>query len=364
MSWIRKGDEWNSAPEWGRALEIALHRNDVRLVNELKGASDALFTFSAQQWTDYKVRFGEAAMVIGTETAKQVIADLVAIGVLFQTDQAGLEFQLLERENFVHIIRSDDKKKAAKRKRDQNRGSLQVPVLLRDGDNCRYCGDLVIWNDTRSDAGRELDHRNIQEETTPDNYVVACKGCNQLRYELGDTADDELPLLDPPEFPVYGQELIKKLSKWPRLVAREAAKRGIRNPLTAGNVEASPDPQPAGERPTPHPRPSSTPSQSPDAHQRSGELPLPGNSQPAPARSSGQVAVKGRAGLKDTTASASQPHEPNNQTTDHSQEPRDSQPREHPQTPPGTHVRAPGSANGVTEPARKRSRNRRSRRRG
>lgn len=348
MSWIRKGDEWNSAPEWGKAFELALDRNDTRLVNELKGASDSLYTFSAQQWTDYRIRFGEAALVLGHENSIRLLGDLEAIGVIVSVDREQRIYTLLERDNFVHLIRSDEKKKSAKRKRDQNRGSLQVPVLLRDGDNCRYCGVEVVWGDTRSDAGRHMDHRNIEEETTPDNYVVSCRECNQLRFDLGDSADEELPLMDPPEWPVYGQELIKKLSKWPRIVEKVCVQMGIRNPLL-GSVEAHKSaPQPAGDTTMFRPdssHQSSTQPQSLDGSQPSGER-LP--------RDSRKVVARGR-------AKGAQPRQQSSQAIQHlsnHQSPGQSSSQEGRDPRRGIRSDAPDrqSANETFDPARKRRR--------
>lgn len=243
MAWVRVSDTFNEAPERMRAYELAAKRGDDRLVGELKGAASALFTHSAQQWTDYKITYGAAVRHIGISRVEPVLQDLITIGILTEVESDGeRQFMLVERESFVHVIRSDAKSKATKRRNDQNRAGLQVPVMLRDGDQCRYCGDEVVWGDKKSDRGREYDHRDIDAPTTPDNYVTSCRGCNQLRHELGERAEEELPLLDPPESPIYGPELRKKLSRWEGFVARWCKKEGLPNPLIAGEVEAQDNP--------------------------------------------------------------------------------------------------------------------------
>lgn len=244
MSWIRVGDTFNGAPEFMKAFELAVEREDARLVSELKGWTIALYTFSAQQWTDYQIGYGALADLVGLTRAQQALQDLIQIGVLrdVSTDSERI-YALVERDSFVHIIKSTDKKMAAKRKRDQNKGTLQVPVLLRDGDQCRYCGIEVNWADRKNDEGGTFDHRDPEEETTPDNYVVACRGCNQLRAELGDEAEAELPLLDAPEDPVWGKHTMDKLSKWRRITVRVCRQLRLPNPLgDSGQVEAQPDP--------------------------------------------------------------------------------------------------------------------------
>lgn len=347
MSWIRKGDEWNSAPEWMKAFELAAARGDDRLVNELKGGAEALYVYSAQQWTDYVVGYGAAANLIGLTRVKDVINDLMTVGVVFDESTADeARFRLLERENFVHIIRSDEKKKKAKRKRDLNRGSLQVPVLLRDGDQCRYCGVEVKWGDTRSDTGRHMDHRAIDEETTPDNYVVSCRECNGLRSDLGVEADAELPLMDPPEDPIYGPELITKISRWNRIVEKEAQRLGIPNPLTRGKVEAqTPTRQPAGGT---DPTAPTTRSPEPDGSQSSGDPRIP--------QASRKDAGRGRA-AKEMRPAASREQHPFRPSP--SPEPDADQAPSDPRSEHEANARAPHSANETAEPVRQRRRRRR-----
>ena len=82
MSWIRVGDTFNGAPEFMKAFELAVERDDPRLVAELKGWTMALFAFSAQQWTDYEIGYGALADIVGLSRAQQALQDLIKIGVL------------------------------------------------------------------------------------------------------------------------------------------------------------------------------------------------------------------------------------------------------------------------------------------
>lgn len=275
MSWIRVGDTFNGAPEFMRAEELAAEREDARLVAELKGHTLALFTYSAQQWTDYEIGYGTLVNLVGLTRAQSVTKDLITIGVLedVSTDSER-KYKLVERESFVHIIKSTDRKMAAKRKRDQNKGSLQVTVLLRDGDQCRYCGVEVNWKDRKNDDGGTYDHREPDEETTPDNYVVACRGCNLLRFELGQEADLELPLLDPPEEPIYGSVTREKLKKWRRMLEKVCRQMGIPNPLEGGKSHTAP----VTSRATNHSVPTTQPPAPADSQSASApRLPAPGN---------------------------------------------------------------------------------------
>ena len=240
MAWVRWGDTANFAKEFVKAHELAAERGDPRLVLELKGALFTLVTYSAEQWTDYVITYGAAVSQLGMANITAILEDLITIGALqdISTDSER-KYRLVERDALFNIIKTTDKTLRAKRKRDLNRGSLQVPVLLRDGSNCRYCSIEVNWKDHSSEYGGTFDHREPDKETTPENYVVCCRGCNQLRYELGEDAETELPLLEPPEVPIYDDFILMKLLKWRRITERCAVKLGIPNPLQTGRVEAS-----------------------------------------------------------------------------------------------------------------------------
>ena len=237
MAWVKVTDTFNSAPEWMAAAELAADKGDQRLVTELKGITIALFTQSAVAWTDYWISYGAVIEVVGIARVDEVIADLVAIGVLFdRSTPEQRQYRLLEKDSFIHLIKADQKKRDAKRKRDRRKKTLMVPVLLRDGSECRYCGDLVNWNDNKHDQGGTFDHRDFEAETTADNFVVSCRGCNRLRADFEDP-DKELPLLDPPEIPTYDAPLLAMLGTWPDWVARWCRDQMIPNPLIQGAVE-------------------------------------------------------------------------------------------------------------------------------
>ncbi|WP_312715499.1 hypothetical protein [Corynebacterium flavescens] len=354
MSWIRKGDEWNSAPEWMNAQELAAERGDDRLLNELKGAAEALYTYSAQQWTDYVVTFGAAVTFCGLTRVEPVTADLITIGVL--TDVSTPEqrkYKLLERRNFVHLIKSDEKAKNNKRRSDRRRGSLMVPVLLRDGAQCRYCEDIVNFDDTRSGNGVEMDHRSFEEKTTPDNYVVSCRDCNQMRVDLGDRAEEELPLIPAPDEPIYNEQVLRKLSGWRRLTDTESRRLGIPNPLARGKVEAqTPTRQPAGgtdiTTTTSHP---SAPSPGPAESQSAADPQFPQDSR--------KVEPRGRAAMETQPHPATSPVNPESLPTTSSQALSDAHLERAPWGHQEAHVRDSGLANGESTTARRRRRRRR-----
>ena len=102
----------------------------------------------------------------------------------------------------------------------------QVPPLVgMNAADVPAVADLLLRSGLPDDAIDEI------------RALGALAGTAEI-IELGDRAEEELPLLDPPAAPVYGPELIKKLSRWETLTARWCKKEGLPNPLDAGEVEA------------------------------------------------------------------------------------------------------------------------------
>ena len=243
MAWVKWSDTANSHRCFMRLAEVAAESGDDRLETEVKGAVFSLAQWSAQTWSDYVVPWGVAIKILGMSRARPLVDVMLDCGLL--TDVSTEEektYKLIDDEQgLFHIIKKSDKFMAAKRKRDRNRGSLIVPVLLRDGANCRYTGEPVNFNSKNSDDGGTFDHRAPDEETTPENYVVCSRGCNIARGEVPDP-DKHLPLMDPPDSPVYDEWILEKLAKWAPITARVAKQMGIPNPLEAETVEAHAEP--------------------------------------------------------------------------------------------------------------------------
>ncbi|WP_018024347.1 HNH endonuclease [Corynebacterium ulceribovis] len=232
MAWQRTSDTINEHPVYSQLMEIALERNDPRLVGEIRGYVDMLYTWSALNFSDYVVPYGAAAKQIGPLRVDEAMALMEQIGVAERVHSATRkQWKLMRQEEFINLITRDERMMKAKRRRDQNRGGLIVPVLLRDGDHCRYCGTEVNWKDNKNDAGGTFDHREPEKETTPENFVVSCRACNRARADLP-LPDAELPLMEVPEVPVYGDVTRQKLARWKSVVARTCLSMGIDNPLT------------------------------------------------------------------------------------------------------------------------------------
>jgi len=77
-------------------------------------------------------------------------------------------------------------------------------VRTRDGDDCRYCGREVVWNDRKSEAGGTYDHVDPEGPNSPENVVVACRGCNSGKGRRTPEQAGKR-LLDPPAKQVPGR---------------------------------------------------------------------------------------------------------------------------------------------------------------
>lgn len=358
MSWAKFTDAFNTAEFWMKAQELAGARQDERLVTELKGATSALYTHSAQNFTDYRISFGAAVTLLGVNQAERILVDLATIGILkdVSTDSERA-YELVAISTFIHLIERRQELMRKKRNADRKRGSLVVPVLLRDGDECRYCSLEVDWDDWKTNDGGTFDHREPDEPTTEDNFVVCCRSCNKLRAELGDEADKELPLLDPPEIPVYGAGLRKNLAKWPRIVARTCARLNIADPLNSygkmGEPGSSGDP--AASRSTTNVTAPTTQSPAPGGTQSPRETRIPELESP-------QLIREGRA-ANEAKAHTSSVEVPQTQSTSQSPELPGTQSVSESWNRSDKSARSSGSGNAMHDNARKRGRRRKNRRR-
>ena len=76
-----------------------------------------------------------------------------------------------------------------------------MPIRARDGDACRWCGNVVYWGNQKGGRGATYDHLNpgVPAET-PEDMVVACRSCNSSRKDNAGWAVDLLPAPKTPYF--------------------------------------------------------------------------------------------------------------------------------------------------------------------
>ncbi|WP_336791797.1 hypothetical protein [Gordonia malaquae] len=187
--------------------------NDERLLNEVFGFFVRCGTQAAAHLTDYVVTLGTATIIGGARvTTLLAVCEFTGLMARQELDGATVWKLVDDVPDFLHLRLKRDIDWERQRKADANRPSLVVPVRLRDGDGCRWCGKVVDWNDRRSGRSGTYDHLDPGEPATVDTYVVCCKTCNSSRQE-GVMPAGVTGLLDPPDEPIFSTVSIRWLTE-------------------------------------------------------------------------------------------------------------------------------------------------------
>lgn len=270
MPWLRVGDTAANHPTVLGELE---HQDiDERLVNEVFGFVVRCAAQSTAHLTDYVVNRGTALSIGGLGRAEKLLDVALFAGYMTTQerdlgDGQGLRtvYKIMDEPEFIHMRTREEIEWERQRKSDNSNPALIIPVRLRDGDACRYCGQVVKFA-PGARTGRHVgtyDHRSPGQAATVETYVVSCKGCNSSRNNNPD-ADTALPLLPVPQKPYYSAATIEwiKTNEWaqrngykaPKPPARPIAPgqpsgNGHTRPEAASTVEQAPVPAPVVEAP-------------------------------------------------------------------------------------------------------------------
>jgi hypothetical protein len=244
VAWLRAGD--NAATYPALLAADALVPDDDRIVNELAGFVHRLAEQSAGHLTDGRIDMGTATLIGRSRTS--VLLDLaVRTGLLRKAGRGrSTTYELVPDPEFLHIRTRKEIEWDRQQKRDTADPALTVPIRVRDGDACRYCGLAVNWHDRKGGRGGTYDHRgDARTAGTVDTLVVACRACNSGRRDSA-SAEERYPLRPAPPRPLYGPGTVTWL-----------AKHGVTVPVTHDPhdpAEAAPVAVPAAARPrTQHP---------------------------------------------------------------------------------------------------------------
>lgn len=210
MPWLRVGDTAGTHP---RVLRLAALGDD-RLMNEAFGFVIRCATQSAAHLTDYVIDEGVALLFGGARSADLLDAACRAglLEPIRKTRTNGPMWRIAIDPEFLHIRLKAEVEWERQRKRDAANPALTVPVRLRDGDGCRYCGNVVQWTARRGDRRGGYDHRIPSQAATVDTYVVCCAKCNRERSD-DSKADDRIPLLPTPAQPYYSATSLEFLAR-------------------------------------------------------------------------------------------------------------------------------------------------------
>ncbi|MGY4845486.1 hypothetical protein ACW9PK_12190 [Kocuria sp. MNB10] len=197
---------------------------DDRSKIEVFGFVTLCATVGAQHLTDYVITRATAADVAGSmERADLLLEQATFAGYLEPVIEVvrGHErarWRIVEDPEFIHMRTAEEVEWERRRKRDNSNPALTIPVRLRDGDACRYCGQVVKFRARTGRLAGTYDHRSPgRGAETPDDLVVACTRCNSGRKN-NPHAEREYPLLPVPDRPYYSLDTVEyiKNSEWAR----------------------------------------------------------------------------------------------------------------------------------------------------
>ena len=183
MAWLRVGDNINTHPLMSRLVEACEY--DHALKNEALGLFIAMATSSAAHLTDYVVEPGLVGVLApGREKLLLDVLRGAALVESFKDEEEGRWlYRLTNDSEFVHMRSRAEVEIDRDRSRDRRNPELTIPVRVRDGDECRWCGRTVKFADHKSRRGGTIDSLNSHKESTIETLVVACRGCNSDRKD-------------------------------------------------------------------------------------------------------------------------------------------------------------------------------------
>lgn len=323
VAWLKTGD---TAAMDERVLNVAaLTDADERSVNEVFGFVMRMYIQAAQQETDYLVSLG-TAMVLSPRY-EALLALAARTGLLKVEEVDGMRaIRLVQDGDFLHMRSREEMEWERQRKADIGRPELTVPVRLRDGDACRYCGCVVSFGARRGGRAGTYDHRTAGKQATNErDLVVACAACNAGRGNAEGRRDALYPLMPPPaEADRYFSKstigwledkvsVLKQLGlqlparpkgardKKPGTPTRSDVRQPQAGPAQIEEVETAAPASSGEQRPTPTPAPPADAAPHSSGEQRAG-----GTSTPHPVSDEHQRATSGREDSASATSASSE----------------------------------------------------------
>lgn len=217
MPWLKVSDAAATHPIALAPLD-SLEADD-RIVNELFGFIARCAVMSAQHEKDYVVTLGTARTLAGGADRFRVLADAAAragywkqVTIEDVQGQEQVAFELAQEKDLFHMILKAERAWETQRRADVANTDLTVPVRLRDGDGCRWCGKSVVWRDRKSGRGATYDHVHPgRGAASPEDLVIACRSCNGARQD--ENVKFDRTLMPPPERPLYGADTLAFLAE-------------------------------------------------------------------------------------------------------------------------------------------------------
>lgn len=213
MTWVRWGDTSANHPI---VLTVLEHDEcDDRLVNEVHGFVSRCAAQAGSHLTDYVITRGTAVLMAGPSRVETLLAVATFAGYMtgpHQLNDGRKVWKLVDDDHdFLHLRLREEVEFERQRRRDNSNPSLTVPVRLRDGDACRWCGRIVDWGSRKASRSGTYDHLIPGQAATIDTYVVSCQGCNSSRKD-GSRPRTIDSLYTPPQTPYYSDRTIEWLT--------------------------------------------------------------------------------------------------------------------------------------------------------
>lgn len=261
MTWVRWGDTSANHPI---PLAVLEHEDcDDRLLNEVHGWISRCAAQSGAHLTDYVISRGTAVSMAGHSRVDVLVEVALFAGYITQVQIDGrIAYKLTDADHdFLHLRLRAEVEWERQRRSDNSNPALIVPVRMRDGDACRWCGKVVNWAARNGNRCGTYDHLEPGKPATVETYVVACGGCNSSRGD-GTNPGGQRTLLPAPSVPYFSQHSVDWFAKnqWaanngytPPARSRKTVKPGDPAPhMVAPSTSLSPAPAessaPAGER--------------------------------------------------------------------------------------------------------------------
>ncbi|OZC62129.1 hypothetical protein CH267_00885 [Rhodococcus sp. 06-621-2] len=212
MPWVRWGDTSANHPI---VLSVLEHEEcDDRLVNEVHGFVSRCAAQSGAHKTDYVVSRGTAVLMAGHSRADKLLEIAVWAGYMTHVRVGDRDaYKLVDTDSeFLHLRLKEEVEFEQQRRKDNSNPALTVPVRLRDGDACRWCGHVVDWGSRKAGRSGTYDHLIPGTAATVETYVVCCRSCNSSRKD-GTRPRSAEQLLGEPNPPYFSDHTLDWLEE-------------------------------------------------------------------------------------------------------------------------------------------------------
>ncbi|WP_230594400.1 HNH endonuclease [Rhodococcoides fascians] len=173
-------------------------------MNEVHGFVSRCAAQSGAHKTDYVISRGTAVLMAGSSRVDKLLEIAVFAGYMTEVMLGDRRsYKLVDTDSeFLHLRLKEEVEFEQQRRKDNSNPALTVPVRLRDGDACRWCGHVVDWGSRKAGRSGTYDHLIPGTAATVETYVVCCRSCNSSRKDgtRPRSAEQLLGIPNPPYF--------------------------------------------------------------------------------------------------------------------------------------------------------------------